>query len=358
MTNLPISASIAPVNTAKQQFSSEDISQLSLQDFGNLLASQVAGSASASDAPVLLSADVLLPASAKDKTEADIPAGSVNTLPADILATLLGQQNPAAIAQPDAKVQTALEPETAEHQSLPTAQKTKSPIGVTTNSVSGKEPLAAESDTAIPKASNVTSGNNNFNEALKSLNAADLNKTSSNLSQKISLAAIGASTVNTTAVSPHQPAVTTPAPLLSISTPVSQAAWGDDFSQKITWIVTQRNQSAELHLNPPQLGPLDVVLKINGDQATAMFTSPHAAVRDAIEQAIPKLRDMLADNGIMLGNAMVNDQAARNPQDKTQDQAHRTLSGAPTTAIGESGNIQETRVTAIKQHKGMVDTFA
>ena len=145
---------------------------------------------------------------------------------------------------------------------------------------------------------------------------------------------------------------------VSIATPVTQAAWGDEFNQKITWIATQRNQIAELHLNPPHLGPLDVVLKINGDQASATFTSPHAAVRDAIEQALPKLREMLADNGIMLGNAMVNDQATKNGQDSSSHKTPREMPASHSDAATEAARIQETRVSSISRHNGMVDTFA
>ena len=108
---------------------------------------------------------------------------------------------------------------------------------------------------------------------------------------------------------------------MTVNTPVNQDKWADEFSQKITWLASSnKDQTAELHLNPPQLGPLDVVIKVSGDQATALFTSPHAAVRDAMEQAMPRLRDMLADNGIMLGNTTVSDQT---PRDQGQSGTQR-----------------------------------
>ena len=143
-----------------------------------------------------------------------------------------------------------------------------------------------------------------------------------------------------------------------INTPVTHDAWGDEFNQKITWMASQHEQSAELHLNPPHLGPLDVVLKVNGDQATAMFTSPHAAVRDAVEQALPRLREMLADNGIMLGNAMVSDQSSREQQAGLADKQQKgvgSLSGRESDVnlgLQANGTIGTGR-----RHQGMVDTF-
>lgn len=145
---------------------------------------------------------------------------------------------------------------------------------------------------------------------------------------------------------------------VTINTPVTQDKWGDEFSQKITWLASSsQDQSAELHLNPPDLGPLDVVLKVSGDQATALFTSQHAAVRDAIEQALPKLRDMLADNGIMLGNATVSDQT---PRDQGQSGSQRTAtpSGNDNSPDPAVASVSTARVSPIQRHNGMVDTFA
>lgn len=143
---------------------------------------------------------------------------------------------------------------------------------------------------------------------------------------------------------------------------MSHAAWGEEFGQKITWFATQQNQSAQLHLNPPQLGPLDVVLNVSGDQATALFTSPHAGVRDAVEQALPRLREMLADNGIMLGNATVSDQSPKEQQAwlaGQQKNARGNFSMKADDTMGSVGAISSGNATApLRRHQGMVDTFA
>ncbi|MDO8369587.1 MAG: flagellar hook-length control protein FliK [Candidatus Nitrotoga sp.] len=143
---------------------------------------------------------------------------------------------------------------------------------------------------------------------------------------------------------------------LSVDTPLAHNAWTDEFSQKITWVATQHGQSAELHLNPPQLGPLDVLIKVDGDQATALFTSPHAVVRDAIEQALPKLREMLADNGIMLGNASVSDQSSREQQAKQSDQQHKREGWQ--AKMDQAILVSSPQVRSGRHHQGLVDTFA
>jgi len=92
---------------------------------------------------------------------------------------------------------------------------------------------------------------------------------------------------------------------VQVDQPVGQPRWGGDFAQKIVWLTSQHHQVAEIHLNPAHLGPVDVMLNISQDQATVQFVSPHLAVREAIEAALPKLREMMAENGIQLGNVMV-----------------------------------------------------
>lgn len=148
----------------------------------------------------------------------------------------------------------------------------------------------------------------------------------------------------------------------TVATPLGSNGWADEFSQKISWMSTQQNQVAELHLNPPDLGPLDVVLKVSDNQATALFTSPHSAVRDAVENALPKLREILADNGITLGSTTISDQP---PRDRDAERFMNQASGTAAQRGGFGGASESTgaspaitRTVPIRRHNGMVDTFA
>jgi flagellar hook-length control protein FliK len=145
---------------------------------------------------------------------------------------------------------------------------------------------------------------------------------------------------------------------LMVNTPVGNNRWNEDLGQKITWMAGHGSQSAELQLNPPDLGPLHVVLNVSGDQATALFTSPHAAVREAVQQALPKLRDMLADNGIMLGNASVSDQGRQGAQSGYSGGGSKPSSSSGGGAVEVSSVQQGPRSISMLQTQGLVDTFA
>jgi flagellar hook-length control protein FliK len=50
---------------------------------------------------------------------------------------------------------------------------------------------------------------------------------------------------------------------------------------------------------------MEIRLSISNDQVSALFVSHQPAVREAIEAAMPRLREMFAESGMMLGNASV-----------------------------------------------------
>lgn len=90
-----------------------------------------------------------------------------------------------------------------------------------------------------------------------------------------------------------------------IDTPLGAAGWGDAFQQKIMFLVDRHQQSAELHINPPHLGPVDIMLNLTNDTASLAFVSPHAAVREAIQASLPDLQTALNQRGMEMAQAMV-----------------------------------------------------
>ncbi len=113
----------------------------------------------------------------------------------------------------------------------------------------------------------------------------------------------------TTGVMSVQPTGVSNAPTLTtlpaISTPVGMSGWDQELGGRVQWMMTQGLQAAALHINPPHLGPIEVRIIMDQDQASISFSAPHMLTRDALEASIPKLRDMFTDNGLNLGNVSV-----------------------------------------------------
>jgi flagellar hook-length control protein FliK len=143
------------------------------------------------------------------------------------------------------------------------------------------------------------------------------------------------------------------ASVAALETRVGERGWDQGLGDKLVWMAGHKLQVAELHLNPPDLGPLKITLTLDNDQASAQFVSAHASVREALEAAMPRLREMLADSGITLGNASVSTDAFREPA-QSQHQP-RTYPAAP--AAADPGALARGERPLRRSH-GLVDTFA
>ena len=138
---------------------------------------------------------------------------------------------------------------------------------------------------------------------------------------------------------------------------VGTTAWSQALGEKIVWMAAGSQQTASLTLNPPNMGPLQIVLNITNDQATASFFSAQPEVRQALESAFPKLREMMNEAGIELGQATVSADTPRQ-NDSSDRQAQRI---APSFVVDDNGTtFGQTPPHAVIQQtgRGLVDTFA
>jgi len=86
---------------------------------------------------------------------------------------------------------------------------------------------------------------------------------------------------------------------LSVDVPVQDERWQKAFSQRVVWSVGN-NQSAQLRVHPAELGRIDIQVNVENDKASVVFNTQHSSVKDAIELAVPRLREMLAEQGVDL----------------------------------------------------------
>ena len=81
--------------------------------------------------------------------------------------------------------------------------------------------------------------------------------------------------------------------------------WNKEMAERVIWMHKQQIPSAELRLNPRHLGPVTIRVDVTQDQATVAFTAQHAAVKEAIEAALPKLREMFSAQQLNLAEVNV-----------------------------------------------------
>ncbi|MEC9294871.1 MAG: flagellar hook-length control protein FliK, partial [Pseudomonadota bacterium] len=127
----------------------------------------------------------------------------------------------------------------------------------------------------------------------------------------------------------------------SIATPVSHPAWPSQLGQQLIQLVQRGGeQHVQMKLHPAELGPLSISLKMTEHGAQAQFLSAHAQVRQVIEQAIPQLREALAEQGISLSDTSVGEQGFSNQQEAFAQHSTGSSAGGEsgvTSVEGETG---------------------
>lgn len=163
------------------------------------------------------------------------------------------------------------------------------------------------------------------------------------------------------AVASQPQAVFTPAYSDKIQSNVGSAGWNQALGTKITWMATAGMQSASLSLNPPDLGPMQVVLNVHNQQADATFITAQPEVKQALEAAMPKLREMMDQAGIQLGQANVQtgmpnqQQGAGNGQQQARSGSSGSFGKEQEADVAVNGTATATATTS---GLGLVDTFA
>lgn len=147
---------------------------------------------------------------------------------------------------------------------------------------------------------------------------------------------------------------------LSVTTHVRDKAWASDIGQKVVWLANNEKQSAQLTLNPPQMGPIEVSVQVDQGNASVSFASANAEVREALETALPRLREMFASAGIELGQTNVGAQSFSQQQawNGEQNQSSSRWLGDNAILAAETTGSLATGALTTRQGNGMVDIFA
>ncbi len=117
-----------------------------------------------------------------------------------------------------------------------------------------------------------------------------------------------------------------------------KADWGQGMGKQILWMVNQGISRAEIRLNPANLGPLEVRIDMENDQVNVAFSSRHADVREAVEQALPRLREMLEEKGLNLSNTDVSQHSFAEQRQNAFTQANQNNNGF---TLGDSSEVRD-----------------
>ncbi len=149
-----------------------------------------------------------------------------------------------------------------------------------------------------------------------------------------------------------EPTQAAPAPLpIHVATPADSPTWPEEVGNRVSWMVGQHESQAELTLTPPQLGKIEVSITVSDEQTSAQFVTATPAARELIEQSLPRLREILEQSGISLGQTDVG----------TSGQRGDGSGNAPRGRTGGGSDSNAAPLGApswLRRGEGLVDTFA
>jgi flagellar hook-length control protein FliK len=130
--------------------------------------------------------------------------------------------------------------------------------------------------------------------------------------------------------------------------------WGGQLGERIQWMGGRQLKTAHIEIDPPELGPLQIRISSEAGGTSIQFTTHSAAVRDLVEQSLPRLRDMLESGGTQLVDVNVAQQQDGGKRDTRESElaARRSVRGNDSAdALALDAPV------ALRRSSGLVDQF-
>lgn len=153
------------------------------------------------------------------------------------------------------------------------------------------------------------------------------------------------------------------APLLA-GQPVAmqQGGWSEAVVDRVMVMSSQNLKSAEIQLDPAELGRLEVRISVNQDQSQVTFASPHAGVREALDSQMHRLRELFAQQGMNQPDVNVSDQSLNRGWQGQGSDGGNSRGGASSELLGgdeelHSSAVESARTSSVSA-RGLVDYYA
>lgn len=149
-----------------------------------------------------------------------------------------------------------------------------------------------------------------------------------------------------------------PQGLQSIGLPVAHPRWGQALGQRVVYMANNQVQQAQITLNPDKLGPVQIKLQLDKEQQVHVtMTAQHGVTREAMEAAMPRLKELMEQAGVDLGSVNVSQEQREFAQ---QDEQAGSGSGSREGLKGThaEGDVTDTPATQVYATDNLVDYYA
>ncbi|MGF1749493.1 flagellar hook-length control protein FliK [Vibrio cionasavignyae] len=151
-------------------------------------------------------------------------------------------------------------------------------------------------------------------------------------------AATAGTALGTQALRGEQPQATT-----NVQSPMvlTKENASDQVSERIQMMMAKNLKQVDIRLDPPELGRMQIRMTLNSDTATVHFTVQNQQTREMVDQSMPRLREMLSQQGIQLADTSVQQQGSGQQQRHASADAHNQGSGGAGQSHGDAEAIEE-----------------
>ncbi|GCB05867.1 hypothetical protein PSUB009319_34980 [Ralstonia sp. SET104] len=146
------------------------------------------------------------------------------------------------------------------------------------------------------------------------------------------------------------------------------AGWPQSLASQLAFMQVHKQSSAELQLNPAELGGMHVKLEVDNGAVSASFVCQHQAVAELVQDAMPRLRDAMQQGGMQLAQTSVStgdfsQQQSASQGSSAQNQGSGSGNGGNSSRYGSSDSQDRIDTAALaprraSSHEGAIDTFA
>jgi len=144
---------------------------------------------------------------------------------------------------------------------------------------------------------------------------------------------------------------------LSVESRVGTPRFADETAQQVTWLAKNGIEHAEIRVKPADLGPISVRIEMQNNEAVISFAVTQPETRVAVEDALHRLQEMLAESGISMGETSVGDQSF-GQQLRDEHETARQRQTFVTRGVLQGNAIDGLVARTPQAARGLVDTFA
>jgi flagellar hook-length control protein FliK len=140
-----------------------------------------------------------------------------------------------------------------------------------------------------------------------------------------------------------------------LKSPVGSSEWQDEVATHLTWMTQKGLETGSLRVSPEHLGPVEVNISVQNGDASVWFAANHPDARAALEQALPRLREMFANQGMNLADSGVSRQSLSQQGSRNQSRSGASQGVTGVSAVGAPDGSSS---ASARINLGLVDLYA